>query len=111
MVQLSILFLVHVCPALLTPTDPDDRDYYDILGISRDSSNEAIRKAYKKKSLQLHPDKVQQRGGNQDEARAEYEQVQEAYGGMLKIWCLFCELKIVRQGRILPCAGTVYSYE
>ena len=80
MVQLSILFLVHVCPALLPPTDPDDRDYYDILGIPRDSSNEAIRKAYKKKSLQLHPDKVQQRGGNQEEARAEYEQVQEAYG-------------------------------
>ena len=40
-----------------------------------------IKKAYRKKSLELHPDKVaQRRQKNSEEAAAEYEKVQEAYG-------------------------------
>jgi len=31
--------------------------YYDILGVARNASEEAINTAYKKLSLQLHPDK------------------------------------------------------
>jgi hypothetical protein len=73
--------LVHVFSALLPPVDPEDRDYYDVLGISRNAANEQVRKAYKVKSLSLHPDKVAQRGNiNKEEAAAEYEKVQEAYG-------------------------------
>ena len=37
-------------------------DYYSILGVSKSASDEDIRKAYKKASMQHHPD----RGGNEE---------------------------------------------
>eukprot|EP00834_Sanchytrium_tribonematis_P002781 NODE_93_length_21530_cov_0.700387.p8 type:complete len:375 gc:universal NODE_93_length_21530_cov_0.700387:9251-8127(-) len=35
------------------------RDFYEILGVSKDAPPEAIRKEYYKKSLKIHPDKTQ----------------------------------------------------
>lgn len=46
-------------------------DYYSILGVNKNASQEEIRKAYKKKSMQHHPD----RGGDE----AEFKKVNEAY--------------------------------
>ncbi|MEN0059222.1 MAG: DnaJ domain-containing protein, partial [Bdellovibrio sp.] len=33
------------------------RDYYEILGVARDAEQDAIKKAYRKLAMQLHPDK------------------------------------------------------
>lgn len=59
-----------------------DREYYEVLGIGNDTTvtTELIKKQYKKMSLNLHPDKLAQRGV---EVTAEHKQqflkVKEAY--------------------------------
>lgn len=46
-------------------------DYYSILGVSKNASQDEIRKAYKKQSMQHHPD----RGGDEEQ----FKRVNEAY--------------------------------
>lgn len=46
-------------------------DYYNILGISKTASTDEIKKAYRKKALEHHPD----RGGDQEE----FKKINEAY--------------------------------
>lgn len=52
------------------------RDYYDILGISRDASLEEVKKAYRKLAVKYHPDR---NPGNQKDAEEKFKEVSEAY--------------------------------
>lgn len=86
MPQIGLWLVANIFTALLPPipddaTTDEDRDYYEILGLTRSATSEDIRKAYKVLSLKLHPDKVAQRKEtNAEEAARKYELVQEAYG-------------------------------
>lgn len=65
--------------------DPDapSEDYYALLGIKKNATGDEIRRAYKKKSLMLHPDKIAQRAEQGDktpeEIRRDFQKVKEAY--------------------------------
>jgi len=42
--------------------DDDSTEYYSVLGLTQFATFEEIRKAWRKISLQMHPDKLAQRG-------------------------------------------------
>ena len=50
------------------------KDYYQILGVARDASDEAIKKAYRKLARKYHPDVSKEK-----DAEERFKQVAEAY--------------------------------
>ena len=51
------------------------RDYYEVLGVKKDSSADEIKKAYRKAAMKYHPD----RNPGDKEAEAKFKEVGEAY--------------------------------
>jgi molecular chaperone DnaJ len=50
----------------------EKRDYYDVLGVGKNASADEIKKAFRRKAVELHPDKE---GGDE----AKFKEVNEAY--------------------------------
>src|SRR3954466_6959324 len=51
------------------------RDYYEVLGLNRDASDEEIKKAYRKLAMKFHPD----RNPDSKDAEEKFKEAKEAY--------------------------------
>ncbi len=54
---------------------PEKRDYYEVLGVSREAGQEEIKKAYRKMAFKYHPD----RNPDDPEAETMFKEASEAY--------------------------------
>ena len=52
------------------------RDYYEVLGVAKDANEAAIKKAFKRLAMKLHPDRNQD---NAEEAEEKFKEAKEAY--------------------------------
>jgi molecular chaperone DnaJ len=53
-----------------------DRDYYDVLGVAKDASQDDIARAYRKKALKYHPDS---NPDDDEDAITRFKEAAEAY--------------------------------
>ena len=58
-------------------------DPYSILGVSRDASDEEIKKAYRRLSRKYHPD-ANINNPNKDQAEEKFKEIQQAYDQIMK---------------------------
>jgi molecular chaperone DnaJ len=54
--------------------NPEQRDYYEVLGIPRDAEQKAIKEAFRQLALRYHPDRNKEPG-----AEAKFKEIAEAY--------------------------------
>lgn len=60
------------------------RDYYEVLGVSKNATPEELKKAYRKLALEHHPDRVAKLGD--DVRRAAEKKFQEINAAKERIW-------------------------
>ena len=55
-------------------SNANKRDYYDVLGVSKNASLEEIKRAFRKLAMKYHPDRNKEPG-----AEEEFKKINEAY--------------------------------
>lgn len=72
------------------------KDYYRILGVSRDATDEQLKKAYRKKALKYHPDKNKDPGAEDKfkEIAEAYEVLSDRKYRIICVFTLFCDVSL-----------------
>lgn len=85
MPRFDIAFFLCCCKACIgspdsTSDDDNHNNFYALLSVEPDATPEEIKRAYKRQSLQMHPDKLAQRGKPvTPEDQAKFQRMKEAY--------------------------------
>ncbi|CAG7926631.1 unnamed protein product [Penicillium olsonii] len=74
--HLGIFSSVHITLKLRKMTSPD---YYKILGITQDATQQQIRTAYKRESLKSHPDRVPADSPERPSRTRKFQDINDAY--------------------------------
>ena len=56
----------------------EEVDFYEVLGVDNDATEREIKKAFRKLSVQYHPDKIRASGEDEQEAKEKFELIQQA---------------------------------
>jgi hypothetical protein len=77
----DLSFFLCCCKSFLGADEtPEGGNFYILLGLEKDASADEIKRAYKRQSLQMHPDKLAQRGKTvTEEDQAKFTRMKEAY--------------------------------
>ena len=77
----DLAFFLCCCKSFLgSEEQSEDGDFYSLLGLDKDASADEIKRAYKRQSLQMHPDKLAQKGKTvTEEDQAKFTRMKEAY--------------------------------
>mmetsp|Transcript_12906 Transcript_12906/g.18015 ORF Transcript_12906/g.18015 Transcript_12906/m.18015 type:complete len:594 (+) Transcript_12906:155-1936(+) len=76
----DLAFALCCCKSFLGSDDVEGGDFYSLLEVDRDASGDEIKRAYKRQSLQMHPDKLAQRGKVvTEEDQERFTRMKEAY--------------------------------
>lgn len=67
--------IIHTQFVSINPQKAMAYEYYDLLGVSRSASADEIKKAYRKKAMEYHPDRT----GGDKEKEAKFKEINEAY--------------------------------
>jgi molecular chaperone DnaJ len=59
----------------MSPADWVSKDFYQVLGVSKDASQDEIKKSYRKLARTHHPDS----NAGDDKAEAKFKEISEAY--------------------------------
>lgn len=76
--MLAINFVIDLDPTqigLILAGMAGERDYYEVLGVSKDATADVLKKAYRKAALQFHPDK----NPGDKEAEEKFKEAANAY--------------------------------
>src|SRR5438045_4004958 len=71
------------------------RDYYEVLGVNRDASEDDLKKSYRRLAMKWHPDR------NPENPRAEehFKEAKEAYEVLLGAWILRIAVRMPFHGK------------
>lgn len=59
-------------------------DYYNILKVNKNATDDDLKKSYRRLAMKWHPDK---NPNNKKEAEAKFKQISEAYEASLSLFC------------------------
>eukprot|EP00984_Skeletonema_dohrnii_P026896 scaffold16292_cov72-Skeletonema_dohrnii-CCMP3373.AAC.1 len=60
--RFDIAFFLCCCRSFLSSRQSEDESFYDLLSVDKHATQDELKRAYKRQSLQMHPDKLAQKG-------------------------------------------------